>query len=146
MQEKGAFSFPRAHRLVRRSDFLNCYDAGQRYFSRYFIFFVLYDRALPGQWRLGLAVTRKSGNAVWRNRIKRVVRECFRLHQRGIPQGLDIVVVPRRSMDPRSLTLAGLTRDLLPLMRTWRTRAAGAPDFPAAVPFDAEHSTESCPD
>jgi len=146
MQGEGVFSLPRAHRLIRRPDFLNCYDAGQRYFSRYFVFFVLYNCALPGQWRLGLAVTRKSGNAVWRNRIKRLVREFFRLHQRSIPQGLDIVVVPKRSLDPRSLTLAGLTRELLPLMRTWRTRAAGAPDYLVAVPFDAEHSAESCPD
>jgi ribonuclease P protein component len=142
MQGKGAFAFPRAHRLVRRADFLNCYDAGRRYFSRNFVFFVAYDRARPGQWRLGLAVTRKSGNAVWRNRVKRVVRECFRLHQRGITQGLDIVVVPRRSLDPRQLTLAGLTREFLPLMRTWRMCADGAAGSapPVAVPFDAEHS------
>jgi ribonuclease P protein component len=138
---KGALSFPRAHRLVRRPEFLTCYDTGQRSFSKNFVCFTAYDRARLGQWRLGLAVTRKSGNAVWRNRIKRVVREFFRLHQRDIPQGLDIVVVPKRSLDPRKLTLAGLTREFLPLMRTWRTRAAGAPDFPAAVPFDVEHST-----
>ena len=127
---------------MRRSDFLNCYDVGQRSFSRNFVCFVAYDRARPDQWRLGLAVTRKSGNAVWRNRIKRVVREFFRLRQRDIPQGLDIVVVPKRSLDPRKLTLAGLTREFLPLMRTWRPRADGAADFasPVSVPFDAEHS------
>ena len=142
MQGEGALSFPRAHRLVRRSDFLRSYDAGRRYFSRHFVFFVNCDRARSGQWRLGLAVTRKSGNAVWRNRVKRIVRECFRLHQHSIPQGLDIVVVPKRSLDPRKLTLAGLTREFLPLMRTWRMCADGAADFapPASVPFDAEHS------
>ena len=102
--------------------------------------FVRYDRALPGQWRLGLAVTRKCGNAVWRNRIKRVVREFFRLRQRCIPQGLDIVVAPKRNLDPRTLTLAGLTREFLPLMRTWRMRAASASDSNASVPFDAEQS------
>jgi len=142
MLGKGAFSFPRIHRLLRRSDFLNCYDAGQRYFSRHFVFFVVYERARPGQWRLGLAVTRKSGNAVWRNRIKRVVREFFRLYQRSIPQSMDIVVVPRRSLNPRDLTLAGLAREFLPLVRTWRTRADdGAANFAssAAAPFDAEH-------
>jgi len=71
------------------------------------------------------------------------MREFFRLHQRDIPQGLDIVVVPKRSLDPRNLTLAGLTRELLPLMRTWRMCAAdGAPHSapPVVVPFDAEHS------
>jgi ribonuclease P protein component len=141
MQGEGALSFPRAHRLLRRSDFLNCYDAGQRYFSRYFVFFVAYDCARTGQWRLGLAVTRKNGNAVWRNRVKRVVREFFRLHRHSIPQGLDIVVVPKRSLDPRKLTLAGLTREFLPLMRTWRC-ADGAANFapPASVSFDVEHS------
>ena len=142
MQGKGALSFPRAHRLVRRSDFLNCYDSGQRYFSRNFVFFVAYERARSGQWRLGLAVTRKSGNAVWRNRVKRLVREVFRLHQRGIPQGLDIVAVPKRILDPRKLTLAGLTRELLPLMRTWRMCADGAANLapPASGLIDAEQS------
>ena len=133
MPGKGALSFPRECRLVRRADFLNCYDSGQRFFSRNFVFFAVYVRARAGSWRLGLAVTRKSGNAVWRNRIKRVVREFFRLHQRDMPQGLDLVVVPKRSLDPRKLTLAGLTRECLPLVRTWRMRADGAADF-------AEHS------
>jgi len=143
MQGKGALSFPRAHRLLRRSDFLNCYDTGRRFFSRQFVVFVAYDDcAQPGQWRLGLAVTRKSGNAVWRNRVKRVVREFFRLHQRSIPQGLDIVVVPKRSLDPRKLTLASLTQEFLPLMRTWRMCADGAANFApsASVSFDVEHS------
>jgi ribonuclease P protein component len=148
MQGKGPLSFPRAHRLLRRSDFLRCYDTGQRYFSRHFVFFVTYDRgrALPdarlGHWRLGLAVTRKSGNAVWRNRIKRIVREFFRLHQHNIPHGLDFVVVPRRSLDPRELTLDGLTREFLPLLRTWWMCADGASNSapPASVLFDAEHS------
>ena len=147
MQGQGAFSFPRAHRLVRRADFLICYDSGRRFFSRNFVVFAVYVRERPGQWRLGLAVTRKSGNAVWRNRIKRVVREFFRLHRRDMPQGLDLVVVPKRSLDPRKLTLAGLTRELLPLVRAWRMRADGAADCApsGSVPLDAEHSAKSCP-
>jgi ribonuclease P protein component len=140
MQKKGALLFPRARRLLRRSDFLNCYDAGQRYFSKHFVLFVAHERALSGQWRLGLAVTRKNGNAVRRNRIKRVVRAFFRLNQHDIPQGLDIVVVPKRNLDPRKLSLACLTREFLPLVRTWRTRADNAPDSPASAPYYAEHS------
>jgi len=138
MPGKGALSFPRECRLVRRADFLTCYDSGQRHFSRNFVVFVVYVRARAGSWRLGLAVTRKSGNAVWRNRIKRVVREFFRLRRHELPQGLDLVVVPKRTLDPRKLTLAGLTREFLPLLRTWRMRADGAADI-------AEHSTKPCP-
>lgn len=45
--------------------------------------------------RLGIRVGRKFGNAVRRNRFKRLVREAFRLGKAAFPAGLDVVVVPR---------------------------------------------------
>lgn len=56
------------------------------------------------------------GPAVWRNRIKRVVREFFRLHQHEYPERLDIVVIPKRNLDPRNLTLALAEREFAPLL------------------------------
>ncbi len=50
--------------------------------------------------RLGLSVSRKVGNAVVRNRWKRLIRESFRVHIRFLPEGVDIVVLPRRGMKP----------------------------------------------
>ena len=64
-----------------------------------------------------MAVGKKLGSAVRRNRIKRVVRECFRLHRYDIPDGLDIVVVPKRRLDARSLTMAMAVEDFLPIFR-----------------------------
>ncbi len=46
--------------------------------------------------RLGLAVSRQVGNAVVRNRWKRLIREAFRRHRADMPTGLDLVVRPRR--------------------------------------------------
>ena len=74
-------------------------------------------------WRLGLAVTRKTGSAVWRNRVRRLVRECFRLEGEQVPQGYDYVVVPKRGLDPRILTLAIVRDDLLPLLRSHARKA-----------------------
>ena len=63
-----------------------------------------------------------------RNRIKRVVREFFRLKQQAVPDGLDIVVVPKRTLDASRLDLDRVTTEFTPLlgrMAAVRTRPEG---------------------
>lgn len=104
---------------------MRCYDTGRRYYSRNFVLFFLSRGESPLEWRLGLAVTRKTGSAVIRNRVKRVLREFFRLHQALLPSMADLVVVPKRHMDPRRLTLSGLEAEFLPLLGVLAAPAAG---------------------
>ena len=54
---------------------------------------VLFSPACAGQFRVALTVSRKVGNAVVRNRVKRWIREAVRQQMDIIPRGFDVVVI-----------------------------------------------------
>ena len=47
--------------------------------------------------RLGISVSKKVGNSVVRHRVKRLIKESYRLHENVFNSGLDIVIVGRPS-------------------------------------------------
>jgi ribonuclease P protein component len=99
----------RRRQALRRSDFERARQSGSRVVSALFIAVVM--RRQSGETaRLGVTVTRKVGNAVRRNRIKRLVREWFRL--RGGSLGpCDVVVIAKRDI-PRQIGCGEVVRDL----------------------------------
>jgi len=83
-------------RLRQRSDFIAVQSGGQKLHGRH-VLAMARRRPQPAlSGRLGLTVTKKVGNAVVRNRIKRLVREWMRTHG-WVPTGWDIVVVAKDS-------------------------------------------------
>ena len=88
------FAFGKQRRIRRRADFLRVQAIGQRASTAHFVMLVAAGE--PSAWaRVGIVVTKKVGNAVQRNRIKRVCRECFRLWADLVPDGIDLVVIAR---------------------------------------------------
>ena len=89
----GTHRFRPHERLRRVSDFRRVYD---RRCSTSDANLVVYacENGLSFS-RLGVSVSRKLGGAVRRNRIKRLLREAYRLSRAKLPSGLDLVLIPR---------------------------------------------------
>jgi ribonuclease P protein component len=94
-------AFPAKRRLRKRRQFLAIAAAGRRLGGKHFSFLVLRrdpgTSSVAGGARFGITVTRKIGNAVIRNRVKRMVREGCRRSAEFFPAGLDLVIVARPS-------------------------------------------------
>jgi ribonuclease P protein component len=86
----------RERRLRKRADFVRVQRDGAVVRTPHFIMLLCAQEGDRGPTRLGIVATKKIGNAVVRNRAKRLCRECFRLSPAFLPSGLDLVVIPKQ--------------------------------------------------
>jgi ribonuclease P protein component len=114
------FRFLRKYRIRRMGDFRRIFE---RHCSasdgRLLVFGAANGLPHP---RVGLSVSRKVGNAVARNRWKRLIREAFRTIRAALPKGIDLVVIPRGTEPP---ALAELAESLPRLARRIEKKLAG---------------------
>lgn len=84
----------RLQKLKKNSDFKTVFSCGESVATRGF---VLYRRNnQTGNNRVGFVTSKKLGNAVTRNRVKRLMRETYRLYATNIKQGYDLVFIARQ--------------------------------------------------
>ena len=86
-------TYPKSHRLGGRLQFAAVFDAKAKESRGPLALYSLPNDL--GHARLGISISRRVGTAVRRNRIKRLLREAFRLHQNEISRGYDLVIVVR---------------------------------------------------
>ncbi|MAD19583.1 MAG: ribonuclease P protein component [Planctomycetaceae bacterium] len=116
------FTFGAEDRLKGRAAFSEVHAGRTRRESGPLLVYALPNRL--ERLRLGLSVGRRCGNAVRRNRLKRLLRETFRRNRASWPVGYDLLVVARPHEE---LDLAGYATHLETAIRfldeTWRKRS-----------------------
>ncbi|MEO7329456.1 MAG: ribonuclease P protein component [Minicystis sp.] len=111
----------RAQRIRKRADFVRIQDSSARVSTRHLL--LLFALRVQGPARLGVVASKKVGNAVLRNRCKRLVREAFRRHPDLFPPSLDVVIVVRPGT--HVLPQAELDREIVQVRALIQRRAEG---------------------
>lgn len=92
----GLLGFSRQEKVKKKQEFKAVFDAGRRY-SNNLISIVFNNRLVVSKQnsprRLGIIASRKVGNAVQRNRLKRFIREAFRINKQAFKEPVDVVVI-----------------------------------------------------
>lgn len=88
------FSFKKEDKILKRREFLRLQRCGKKIQDSNFI--VIYSDGKFHKNRIGITVSRKTGNAVKRNKIKRLIREHFRMNRDKIAECMDINVIAKK--------------------------------------------------
>lgn len=89
------YKLPKRRILRKNKDFQRVYRYGRSYADRYIVLYVF--SAPPMVKNVGFAAGKKLGNAVVRNRVKRLLRETYRLNQKNLPENHCILLVGRKA-------------------------------------------------
>jgi ribonuclease P protein component len=102
-------SLPPQERIRKKKDFLIIYKKGSRYKSKYFN--LIYLSNTLAYSRVGVVASKKIGNAVTRNKVKRWIRELFRRNKNLLEFPMDLLIVATSEM--REASWAELKEDYL---------------------------------
>lgn len=93
-------------KMNRNYLFRRLYRHGKRFVTPYFVVYWMKRRGSRNC--LGITTTKKIGNAVQRNRARRILTEAYRLLEDTLPRGLDLVIVARKkAVDAKMQTVKG---------------------------------------
>jgi len=97
------FAFPRAARLRLKKDFEAVFAAGKKTVTRDL---VMWHSGGCADKKIGLMVSKKTGGAVQRNRLKRLLREAFRLSKDELKESARLIIYPKAGCAMKNLAQA----------------------------------------
>ena len=105
------FAFPRASRLRLKKEFEAVFAAGRKTVTRDLV--VWHSSGGDKEKKVGLMVSKKTGGAVKRNRLKRLLREAFRLTKKELKEGTRLIIYPKAGCSMQNLAQARQELDTL---------------------------------
>jgi len=95
--------------LKKNYEFKNVLKKGKSYKGKYINIFILKDNKNINM--LGIAVSKKSGNSVYRNRIKRLIREVYKIEEEKIGTGKNLVILWNNKFYIKNITFLQIKED-----------------------------------
>ena len=103
----GSSTLPKSERLQRGHQFRHAYEHGRKFVGKLFVLYVVDDppgdQATGRRRALGVVTSRKIGDAVTRNRARRLLREAYRLNKQKLKTNLQMVMIARSAINGKRL-------------------------------------------
>lgn len=99
--------------LKKNYEFKNVLSKGKFYVGKYIILYVKENNKKENY--IGIAVGTKIGHAVERNKIKRLIRENYRLKKEELVRGRDIVFLLNKKSNIKEINYWNINRDMIEL-------------------------------
>ena len=103
--------------LKKNYEFKNVLNKGKFYKGKYVIVYINKNKKENNNNRIGIAISKKLGKAVIRNRIKRLIRESYRLQKEKLKVGYDIVFIWNKQTEFNKNKFENINNDLINLFK-----------------------------
>ena len=100
--------------LKKNYEFKNIMNKGKICSGKYVCIYFLKNNQ---QNKIGIAISKKAGNAVWRNRIKRLIRECYRKHEKTIKNNNSIIFLWKKNNENKKISFWEINEDIEKILK-----------------------------
>ena len=108
---KSSEAFPAKLRIKKRDEFQAAFKEGKVAADGVLVVHAV--RAEAGPTRMGISIAKRVGNAPKRNRWKRLIREAFRRQRAQLPDGLQIIIRPKKGATADAASIRNSVKTLL---------------------------------
>ena len=101
--------------LKKNRDFQNVYRKGKSYANKYLVMYVLKNETEEN--RIGISVSKKVGNSVSRNRIKRLIKENYRLLEKDVKEKNSLVILWKKNVGKEQANFYTIKEDMYYILK-----------------------------